>query len=58
MYYCKECMEYFTEPGAYNPESNPHLSVEDYDLWSDHENEECCPYCGSFDIVRLREESE
>ena len=58
MYKCKHCGSIFSDPMQYNPENVPDLRYEDYDLWGDYENEECCPYCLSLDLISIREDDE
>lgn len=58
MWYCEECESVFGEPLQYNPEEVPVIGYDDFDLWSDFENMECCPYCYSTAVRQIREDDD
>lgn len=58
MWRCNGCGAVFDEPLQYNPEEVPCISYDDFDLWGDFENMECCPDCYDVDVVCIREDDE
>lgn len=58
MWVCRECESTFDEPIQYSPDNIDALSWEDFDMWGDDENEDCCPYCYSLWVESVREDDE